>query len=72
MGNTAGSTKIIYHTKDHIPIEYIYYDLKGSNRFPTVPENETESTHPPHSVSAMFEHTLNEIEAKHEYMGLIK
>ncbi len=35
MGNnTLGSTKITYVTKDKIPVSYIYYDLKGKNRFP--------------------------------------
>ena len=35
MGNNiVGSFKIRYFTKDKIPIEYIYYDLKGKNRFP--------------------------------------
>ncbi len=41
MGSSiVGSTKIIYYTKDKIPIEYIYYDLKGKNRYPPVPSNE--------------------------------
>ena len=35
MGSSlVGSTKIYYTTKDNIPVEYIYYDLKGRNRFP--------------------------------------
>jgi hypothetical protein len=38
MGNnTIGSAKIAYNTKEKIPIEYIYYDLKGKNRFPPEP-----------------------------------
>jgi hypothetical protein len=41
MGNnTVGSTKIHYMTKDKIEIDYIYYDLKGKNRFPPEPHNE--------------------------------
>lgn len=45
MGSSVvGSTKISYYTKDKIPIEYIYYDLKGKNRFPNPPANEKEST----------------------------
>jgi hypothetical protein len=38
MGSTVdGATKIVYRTKDNIKIEYIYYDLKGKNRFPPLP-----------------------------------
>lgn len=45
MGNSAtGSTRITYSTRDHIPVDYIYYDLKGRNRFPPVPCNEHNST----------------------------
>lgn len=41
MGNnTIGSTKISYTTKDKLSVEYIYYDLKGKNRFPPIPSNE--------------------------------
>lgn len=40
MGNNVvGSTKITYQTKGKIPVEYIYYDLKGKNRFPELPAN---------------------------------
>lgn len=47
MGSSVvGSTRISYYTKDKIPIEYIYYDLKGKNRFPNPPNNDKESTHP--------------------------
>jgi hypothetical protein len=42
--NIVGSTKIAYQTKDKIPVEYIYYDLKGRGRFPSVPSNEKEGT----------------------------
>ena len=46
MGNnTVGSTRINYQTRDKIPVDYIYYDLKGKNRFPPQPSNERESTH---------------------------
>jgi hypothetical protein len=38
--NIVGSTKISYVTKDKIPVEYIYYDLKGKNRFPSCPSND--------------------------------
>lgn len=31
----AGTREIKYKTKDGIPISYIFYDLKGKNRFPT-------------------------------------
>ena len=45
--NIVGSTKISYMTKDKVPVEYIYYDLKGKNRFPSCPSNDKESTiHP--------------------------
>lgn len=39
MGNSTaiGSQPIVYTTRDNIPIEYIYYDLKGKNRFPPEP-----------------------------------
>ena len=41
MGNnTVGSTRITYNTRDKIPVDYIYYDLKGKNRFPPQPPNE--------------------------------
>jgi len=41
MGNNVtGSTKIAYFTKDGTPIDYMYYDLKGKNRFPNPPSNE--------------------------------
>jgi hypothetical protein len=40
MGNQVPGTKEIkYKTKDGIPISYIFYDLKGKNRFPTEPSN---------------------------------
>ncbi len=40
MGNhVVGSTKILYTTKDGVSIQYIYYDLKGKNRFPNVPSD---------------------------------
>jgi hypothetical protein len=42
--NAVGSTKIKYVTKDKIPVEYLYYDLKGKNRFPLCPENETQGS----------------------------
>ncbi len=46
MGNnTVGSTRINYQTREKIPVDYIYYDLKGKNRFPPQPPNERESTH---------------------------
>jgi hypothetical protein len=35
MGNNVpGSTKIAYTTKEGVQIDYLYYDLKGKNRFP--------------------------------------
>jgi len=38
MGNNPiGETIIAYRTKDDIHVKYIYYDLKGKNRFPPVP-----------------------------------
>ena len=41
MGSViVGSTKISYVTKDKVPVEYIYYDLKGKNRFPPCPSND--------------------------------
>lgn len=43
MGQHAsGSKQIKYKTKDGIPISYIFYDLKGKNRFPTEPSNESQ------------------------------
>lgn len=42
--NIVGSTRITYYTKDKIPIEYIYYDLKGRNRFPPIPSDDKYST----------------------------
>lgn len=40
MGNNSnGLTRIVYQTKDKIPIDYIYYDLKGKNRFPAIPSD---------------------------------
>jgi hypothetical protein len=46
MGNnTIGSTRIAYTTRDRVPVDYIYYDLKGKNRFPTQPASDRESTH---------------------------
>lgn len=45
MGNQAAGTKeIAYKTKNGVPISYIFYDLKGKNRFPTEPSNEGKST----------------------------
>lgn len=35
MGQVTGSTEIKYQTKSGIPIKYIFYDLKGKNRYPT-------------------------------------
>lgn len=40
MGNnTPGHTHISYQTIDKIPIDYIFFDLKGKNRFPAVPSD---------------------------------
>ena len=39
MGQVAGTREIKYKTKDGIPISYIFWDLKGKNRFPTEPNN---------------------------------
>ena len=43
MGNISGTTQISYKTKTDIPINYIFYDLKGKSRYPDEPNNETES-----------------------------
>ena len=38
-GNISGSTEFNYRTKTGIPITYIFYDLKGKNRFTGEPNN---------------------------------
>lgn len=39
MGNNLppGSEVLRYKTKTGIPIEYIFYDLKGKTRYPNTP-----------------------------------
>lgn len=39
-GNISGSTEFNYRTKTGIPITYIFYDLKGKNRFKGEPSSE--------------------------------
>lgn len=40
----SGTTKFQYRTKNGLPIQYIFWDLKGKTRFPHEPSNENEST----------------------------
>ena len=73
MGQQVPGTKEIkYKTKDGIPIAYIFYDLKGKNRFPTEPSNEAKGIAFSYSSNAMFEMTLSEIDAHPDQISEIK
>lgn len=41
-GNISGSTELNYRTNTGIPISYIFYDLKGKNRYTGEPSSEAE------------------------------
>ena len=72
MGQISGSTEFRYKTKTGIPIEYIYYDLKGSNRYPPVTGSDSEGTHHSNLVQLLFNKCLSEIEATPDHLAFLK